>query len=163
MADTKIGNQKSAKLSPEPEVITAGAAPALELNESPEEREEALIERENALAAREARLAAMEERVMARLDRLERIQAGEKVEADAELVRDLGPEEFHADGRAKPRFDGARSFGIVYGDPQVAYVQDGHQFSGDRRWVREEKGNKGVGKPFNIKMLGLVKVVRQAA
>lgn len=165
MADgkTTIGNQKSAKLNPDP-VLVATAEAEARAERTPGEIEEELVERENALAAREARLAAMEERVMARLERLERIQAGEKVEADAEAVRDLGPEEFFETGERKPRFDGSRSYGVVIGDPDVGYVQDGHQFAKDRRWVREEKGNKGVGKPFNIKMLGLVKkVVPQAA
>jgi hypothetical protein len=161
MADkTTIGNQKAAKLTPEPTLAVAAAlGTPLEL-ETPEEREESLIERENALAAREARLAAMEERVMARLERLEKIQAGEKVEADEDGPKQ-GPIEWDEDGRPLPWLDMTRSYGVVIGDDPAGFAQDGHRFSKDRKYLCDEP--KGTGKPFNIRMLGLVKAIARAA
>ena len=160
MADSKttIGNQKSAKLSPELAPLQGG--PGLALDRTPGEFEEELITRENTLAEREAKLQALEARVMARLERLERIQAGEKVEADSEAPAQ-GPIEWDQQGKPLPYLDLSQSYGVVIGDDPAGYVQNGHRFSKDRKYLGEEP--KGVGKPFNIKMLGLVKVVSRAA
>lgn len=152
--NTTIGNQAAAALSP--------AARDLEdevgMEQTPEEREEALIERENALAAREARLQALEDRVMASLEKLDRVTTGKPSEADKAEMPVI---EYDAAGREIPRLDFDQSYGVVIGDPDAGYVQNGHRFSKDKRYLCEEP--KGVGKPFNIKMLGLVKAVSKAA
>jgi hypothetical protein len=147
MADTKttIGNQKAAELS-------KGAREA-----TPDEREESLQERENALAAREARLAALENRVLAAMDRLDRASAGTP---SAEDLADAPVIEYDAQGKEIPRLDMDMPYGTVIGDSDAGFVQNGHRFSKDRRYLCEEP--KGVGKPFNIKMLGLVKAPKAA-
>ena len=149
MADSKttIGNQKAAGLTKEP-VRDA----------SVEEREETLQERENTLAAREARLAAMESKVMAALERLERASAGTPSEED---IANQPKVEYDEHGKEIPRLDMDMPYGTVIGDAEAGYVQNGHRFAKDRRYLCEEP--KGVGKPFNIKMLGLVKAVSKAA
>lgn len=154
--NTTIGNAAAAALSP-PEATAEEEAAAYQAM-SPEEREEQLIERENALAAREARLIAMEERVFATLEKLDRHVTGKKSEED---VAEEPVIEYDAQGREIPRLDMTMSYGIVVGDPDAGYVQNGHRFSKDRRYLCDEP--KGVGKPFNLKMLGLVKVVSKVA
>ena len=149
MADTKttIGNQKAAGLTKEP-------GPEA----SVDEREETLQERENTLAAREARLAAMESKVMAALERLERASAGTP---SAEDLADSPKVEYDDQGREIPRLDMDMPYGTIIGDSEAGYVQNGHRFAKDRRYMCEEP--KGVGKPFNIKLLGVVKAVSKAA
>jgi len=149
MADSKttIGNQKAQGLAKEP-VREA----------TPDEREETLQERENTLAAREARLAAMENKVMAALERLERASAGTTSDED---LANAPKVEYDAAGKEIPRLDLEMPYGTVIGDAEAGYVQNGHRFAKDRRYICEEP--KGVGKPFNIKMLGLVKSVSKAA
>lgn len=143
MAETKttIGNQKAQGLAKEP-VRDA----------SLEEREESIQERENNLAAREARLAATEARMLAALERLERASAGTP---SAEDLADAPKVEYDAQGKEIPRLDLDMPYGTVIGDAEAGYVQNGHRFGKDRRYLCEEP--KGVGKPFNLKMLGLVK------
>lgn len=150
MADSKttIGNQKAQGLAKEP---------GRDL--SPDEREETLQERENTLAAREARLAAMESKVMAALERLERASAG--APSDEDLADQPKVEFDPVTGKEIPRLDLEMPYGTVIGDAEAGYVQNGHRFAKDRRYLCEEP--KGVGKPFNIKMLGLVKAVSKAA
>jgi hypothetical protein len=147
MADSKttIGNQKAQGLS--------------KVEATPESREEELTERENVLAARETRLAALESKVMAALDRLDRASAGTPSEED---LADAPKVEFDpVTGKEIPRLDLDMPYGTVIGDADAGFVQNGHRFAKDRRYLCEEP--KGVGKPFNIKMLGLVKAVSKAA
>lgn len=149
MADSKttVGNQKAQGLAKEPVREMSG-----------EEREESLQERENAIAAREARLMAMETKMLAALERLDRATAGTPSEEDLAAAPKV---EYDAHGKEIPRLDLEMPYGTVIGDAEAGYVQNGHRFAKDRRYICEEP--KGVGKPFNIKMLGLVKAVSKAA
>lgn len=137
---TTIGNPKAAQLG--------GAA----LAPSAEELQEDLQARENALAAREARLLAMEAKVIAALERLDRAQAGAPSTDD---LADTPKPEYDAAGKEIPRLDLTMPYGVIIGDPEAGYSQNGHRFSVDRRYLCEEP--KGTPKPFNIKMLGLIK------
>lgn len=51
------------------------------------------------------------------------------------------------------------SYGIVTGDSDVGYVQNGHQFSRDKRYLREEI-HRGVPRPFNPRLVGVVRKPR---
>ena len=151
-----IGNAKAAELGPQVDAIGAAEAGA----QSPEEREEELAEREAALYAREQRLAALESKVLDALERMERTNAGKPSAQD--LADEPKIEYDPVTGQEIPRLDLSMPYGTIIGDPgEAGFVQNGHRFSKDRRYLCEEP--KGVGKPFNIAMLGLVKVVRQAA
>lgn len=157
MATTKniIGNPKAAELGPQAGEIGAGESAA----QSPEEREEELAEREAALYAREQRLAALESKVLDALERMERSNKGQPSKADLEAEPAI---EYDAQGKEIPRLDLSMPYGTIIGDVgEAGYVQNGHRFSKDRRYMCEEP--KGVGKPFNLAMLGLVKVVNRAA
>jgi hypothetical protein len=54
-----------------------------------------------------------------------------------------------------PIFDEERPYGVVTGDHAAAYVQDGHQFGRDKRYLSDEP--KGSPKPFNPRLVGIVK------
>lgn len=54
-----------------------------------------------------------------------------------------------------PIFDLEEPHGIVVGDSDVAYVQNGHQFGRDRKYIRDEP--KGSPKAFNPKLVGVVR------
>lgn len=56
----------------------------------------------------------------------------------------------------EPIFDESLPHGTVVGDTEVAYVQDGHQFGRDRRYLRTER-HRGSPRPFNLKLVGVVK------
>lgn len=60
-----------------------------------------------------------------------------------------------ADG-AQPVFEETEPHGVVVGDTEVAFVQDGHQFGRDRRYLRTEK-HRGVPRAFNPRLVGWVK------
>lgn len=62
---------------------------------------------------------------------------------------------YQVDG-AEPVFEETEPHGIVVGDTEVAYVQDGHQFGRDRRYLRTEK-HRGVPRAFNPRLVGWVK------
>jgi len=55
-----------------------------------------------------------------------------------------------------PIFDEAEPHGLVVGDSDVAFVQNGHQFGRDKRYVRDEP--KGSPKAFNPKLVGVVRL-----
>jgi hypothetical protein len=55
-----------------------------------------------------------------------------------------------------PVFDENAPHGTVVGDPDVAYVQDGHQFGRDRRYLATER-LRGVPRAFNPRLVGQVK------
>lgn len=156
---TTIGNPAAQALTPEPHDDDEGLIDQVShLEQTPEEREEELIERENALAARESRLVAMEAKMMAALERMERAAAHAPSIEDEEQA----PKKLYDDrGREIPQLDLTMSYGVVIGDADAGYVQNGHRFTKDRRYICEEP--KGVGKPFNIKLLGLVKALSKAA
>lgn len=56
-----------------------------------------------------------------------------------------------------PLFDEAEPFGLVVGDSDVAYVQNGHQFGRAKQYLRDEP--KGSPKGFNPKLVGVVRPI----
>lgn len=55
-----------------------------------------------------------------------------------------------------PIFDEDQPYGLVVGESDVAYVQNGHQFGKAREYLRTEP-NRGVAKAFDPRKIGLVK------
>jgi hypothetical protein len=55
-----------------------------------------------------------------------------------------------------PIFDEDAPHGIVVGDSEVAYVQNGHQFGRDRHYLQTEK-HRGSPKAFDPRKVGLVR------
>jgi hypothetical protein len=54
-----------------------------------------------------------------------------------------------------PIFDESEHYGLVVGDSDVAYVQNGHQFGRNKQYLRDEP--KGSPKAFNPKLVGVVR------
>ena len=54
-----------------------------------------------------------------------------------------------------PIFDETEPHGIVVGDSDVAFVQNGHQFGRDKKYLRDEL--RGSPKAFNPKLVGVVR------
>jgi hypothetical protein len=67
------------------------------------------------------------------------------------------PNQGKVDEDGDPIFDEAESFGLVVGDSDAAYVQNGHQFGRDKRYLRDEP--KGSPKAFNPKLVGIVRPI----
>jgi hypothetical protein len=55
-----------------------------------------------------------------------------------------------------PVLDEDQPYGTVTGDSEVGYVQNGHQFSRDRRYLATEK-YRGVPRAFNPRLVGVVR------
>lgn len=75
---------------------------------------------------------------------------------------DAAPEYERAPADDEPVFLETEPHGIVVGDVEVAFVQDGHQFGRDRRYLRTEK-HRGVPRAFNPRLVGWVKPPRNQA
>lgn len=56
-----------------------------------------------------------------------------------------------------PVFDETEPHGTVIGDPEIAYVQNGYQFGRDKSYVGSRDPNRGVPRPFNPRLIGVVK------
>ena len=81
---------------------------------------------------------------------------------DAELAamrakpRAVEPTQPRQNEIGEPLFDEAEPHGLVVGDSDVAFVQNGHQFGRDKRYLRDEP--KGSPKAFNPKLVGVVRL-----
>ena len=116
------------------------------------ELEERAVEAENRAAAAErqnADLAAEMQILKEHMAQLMRSARSPQSRPDAVSDSDV------ADGNI-PVFEELRAHGVVVGDLEVAYVQDGHQFGRDRIYLRTEK-NRGVPRAFNPRLVGWVK------
>ena len=55
-----------------------------------------------------------------------------------------------------PMFDEDEPYGLVVGDSEVAFVQNGHQFDRAKRYMATEE-HRGVPRAFNPKLIGVTK------
>jgi hypothetical protein len=55
----------------------------------------------------------------------------------------------------EPIFEESEPHGLVVGDSDVAFVQGGHQFGRDKKYLRDEP--KGSPRAFNPKLVGVVR------
>ena len=131
MADPK-------KTEPAPTAATKEPAKALELGPSVGELEEQNEELRNELALLKEQVALL----------LAASATTKKVEVKA--VPQSGD---------TPVFDEDSPHGIVVGDSEVAFVQNGHQFGRDRRYLATEV-HRGVARAFNPRLVGVVKPPR---
>lgn len=127
----------------EEEISQSAASPI-----SDGEREELEIERENSLK--------MERENRELKDQLYKMQA-----VMEQMMARMGQPGARVDTQLKPGqtpvFDPDEEHGTVWGDTEVAYVQCGHQFGRDRRYIRSEE-NRGSPKAFNPRLIGVVKL-----
>jgi hypothetical protein len=120
------------------------------------ELEERTVEAEERAAAAEGQVLTLQEemellkRQMAMLLRAQRASPRKTDTVDQEAAG----AEVDADA---PVFDEDAPYGLVVGDTDAAYVQDGHQFGKDRRYLATER-NHGSPRAFNPKLIGVVKL-----
>lgn len=55
-----------------------------------------------------------------------------------------------------PFFEEDEPYGLVVGDTDIAYVQNGHQFDRAKRYLATEE-HRGVPRPFNPRLIGVTK------
>ena len=60
------------------------------------------------------------------------------------------------DSDETPVFVEDEPYGLVVGDSEVAFVQDGHQFDRAKRYLATEE-LRGVPRPFNPRLIGVTK------
>lgn len=121
---------------------TPGAPSTGELEEKLAEAEDRAIAMERENAALKATIESFNERMAA----LEKIKRQDRQAASGD---DLLPGE-------EPVFDENEPHGVVVGDLEIAYVQNGYQFGRDRKFITREK-NRGVPRAFNPRLVGHVK------
>lgn len=103
------------------------------------------------LKAENAKLTSVLEEMMQRMARLERLSQGRPAyERPTEGVdRDRSAE--------VPVFDEQDSFGTIWGDSEVAFVQGGHYFGPDKSYVRsDEAKHRGSSRTFDPRRVGLI-------
>lgn len=120
----------------------AAAAPALGLQDLSGELSEALAEKDD-LAAENALLKARLEAIDAQLAQLQA------------KPRAAEPNQPKRNEDGNPIFDESEPHGIVVGDSLVAFVQNGHQFGRDKKYLADER--IGSPKAFNPKLVGVVR------
>lgn len=114
------------------------------------ELDEALEDNLN-LKAENARLQGQIEEILQRMARIERLREGKPAYTpDPQGVDRVAAGE-------EPLFDEEGSFGTIWGDSEVAYVQGGHYFGPDKRYVRSDPiAARGSPRAFKPQLVGLV-------
>lgn len=141
-----MNSDQLAASEPKQEVLPTGPDPG-ELEERAalaEERAEAAERRADGMQSELEELKAQ----MAALMRAQR-SAEALRKADAETAYDPLPGE-------EPVFDESEPHGVVMGDPEVGYVQHGHQFARNKTYIRTEK-HRGTPRAFNPRLIGFTK------
>lgn len=143
-----------------PEGTTPPTAAAPPLGPTQGEVDELRDENEQ-LALENARLKAAQESLQARMERMERLFAGQPA------YTPTGVDLLEQQAEASPIFDEGASFGTIWGDSQVAYMQAGHYFGPDRSYVRSDpKEKRGSARAFRPALVGVVlrpRVIQEAA
>jgi hypothetical protein len=120
------------------------------------ELEERAAEAEDRAAAAETRAFSLEaemEEMKAQIALLMRAQR------QAGIPRATPIEVMQQEGNrgAEPVFEDDEPYGLVVGDPDIAYVQHGHQFGRDRRYIATEE-HRGSPRAFNPRLIGVTKL-----
>jgi hypothetical protein len=80
---------------------------------------------------------------------------------DAHLTNPRRTDSEPIDGEI-PLFNENEPHGTVTGDSEVGFVQNGHQFSRDKSYLATER-HRGVARPFNPRLVGIVRPRKPAA
>jgi hypothetical protein len=140
-----------------PAAPSTAAEPTLgEFEERAAEAEERAGAAEQRAEAAEGRVATLEEE-MAELKRtLNKLLRAEKAKsADARAAEHVS---FEIEDEQGFFLDMDRPYGVIVGDVELGYEQDGHQFGHDRKYVRSLPTKlRGCGRPFNPRLVGHVK------
>lgn len=118
------------------------------------ELEERAQNAEDRAEAAERRTAGLEEEMRLLRYQLEQLM---RASQSPQRVADRAGAQNGEQWNGHPQFDELQPHGLVVGDEQVAYVQNGHQFGRNKEYVRTEERNMGCGRPFNPRLVGYVK------
>ena len=88
-------------------------------------------------------------------DLIARKQALRAELARLEALAEEGDEEA-AEALDQPVFDEDEPYGLVVGEHEAMYVQNGHEFGKDKRYLRTEK-NLGTPRAFDPRKVGMVR------
>lgn len=139
-AEPVNGEQLDASTQTQASLLNAGPTPG--------ELEERTVTAEDRAAAAERENAELKATI-ARMDRA--LHALQRQSRETDPASDQEP--LPGEG---PVFDEQAPHGIVYGDPAIAYVQNGFMFARDKSFVARDP-NRGVGRAFNPRLVGKVK------
>jgi len=154
MARAKSTSPSEPTNSEQLEALEASRAPST--TDTTGELEERAVEAEGRAEAAERRVLDLQEEL-----RQLTVQVAALMRANA-VPRDLPPPPSEEEApRAAvdpdvPVFDPDLPHGLVTGDSKVGYVQDGHQFGHDRRYLATEK-HRGSPRAFNPRLIGYVR------
>jgi len=155
MAEPKKSNKAPAAEPVNSEQLEQLAAEAAPAGPSFGELEERTAEAENRAEAAERRNAELAQELAelkAQFAQLARQARSPQSRPDSADSLNEAPLE----APSTPVFEETLPHGIVVGDAEVAYVQDGHQFGRDRQYLRTEK-HRGTPRAFNPRLVGWVK------
>ena len=165
-----MASPKNTRLPDEP-VNSAQAGDALEAAQAPQEPaaapqvapgptagelEERAVEAEERATAAELRAEQFAEEMRILKDQIAQLMRAQR----ATGVPRSGPIEVMPQAAGsrteEPVFDVEEPYGLVVGDAIVAYVQHGHQFGRDRRYIATEE-HRGSPRAFNPRLIGVTK------
>jgi hypothetical protein len=118
------------------------------------ELEERAADAEDRAAAAETRAFSLEQEMSALKEQVALLMRAQR----AAGVARAAPIEVFPDQVAggKPTFDEDEPYGLVVGDSEIAYVQNGHQFDRAKNYLATEE-HRGVPRPFNPRLIGVTK------
>jgi hypothetical protein len=118
------------------------------------ELEERAAEAEDRAAAAETRAFSLEQEMTALKEQVALLMRAQRA---AGVPRSAPIEVFPGQAAAgTPVFDEDEPYGLVVGDSEIAYVQNGHQFDRAKNYLATEE-HRGVPRPFNPRLIGVTK------
>lgn len=155
------------KTRPPTEPVNSEQADALESAQEPAppaqlapgptvgELEERAVEAEDRAAAAEQRASEFAEEMRILKDQIAQLMRAQRA---AGVPRSAPIEVFPSSAAAgdTPVFDDQEPYGLVVGDSDIAYVQNGHQFDRARRYLATEE-QRGSPRAFNPRLIGVTK------
>jgi|HubBroStandDraft_1064217.scaffolds.fasta_scaffold11321_4 hypothetical protein len=142
--------ERAAQAAQEP-----ATAPLVAPGPSVGELEERAAEAETRADAAENRVAQFEEEMRILKEQIAQLMRAQRA---AGVPRATAMEVMPQEGRRgeDPVFEEDEPYGIVVGDPVVGYVQRGHQFARDHKYIATEE-NRGSPRAFNPRLIGVTK------
>jgi hypothetical protein len=132
----------------------AEAPPAVAPGPSTGELEERAADAEDRAAAAETRAFSLEQELTELKEQVALLMRAQRA---AGVPRSAPIEVFPTqEAGAAPLFDEDEPYGLVVGDTEIAYVQNGHQFDRAKRYLATEE-HRGVPRPFNPRLIGVTK------
>jgi len=154
LEEAEAERQAQAPKPPEHKDAAQASAEAVSAGPSMGELEERTVMAEERAEAAERANAQLQEQLAQLQAQMAQLASAMRRPGQATEGFSRGSIEELADG--EPVFREDEPHGVVIGDVEVAYVQNGHQFGKDHKYLRTER-HHGAGRPFNPRMVGWVR------